>query len=114
LRLPQHTSPRSPDHANLPQIVGDVTRPTGRTDLSQIVAWDGTAPEPGRERRTVSGVLETRDMVAIVATFVVVAIVVVLIGAAADASLTTLGMMAGAGAAFVQYRRRTQRRSGSR
>ena len=57
-------------------------------------------------------VLETRDLLAVVATFLVVAVVVVVIGVAADANFTTLGMLIGAGAAFVQYRRRAQRRSG--
>ena len=57
-------------------------------------------------------VLATRDLLTIVATFLVVAVVVVLVGAAADVSLTTLGMLIGAGAAFLQYRRLSQRRSG--
>lgn len=57
--------------------------------------------------------LRTGEILLIVATFVVVAIVVIVIGAALEASLATLAMLIGAVAAFLQYRRITGRRPGT-
>lgn len=62
-------------------------------------------PSPDRVGRpTVTGV-PTHELVTVVATFVLAAVVVVVIGAALGASVVWLAILIGAGAAFVQYRR---------
>ncbi|MFV0306140.1 MAG: hypothetical protein ACK5OX_00165 [Desertimonas sp.] len=55
---------------------------------------------------SVAEIPQTRDLLVVLATFAVVSIIVVLVGAAADASVATLAMVIGAAAAFWQYRRR--------
>lgn len=47
----------------------------------------------------------TRDLVLVVVTFVVVAIVVIVIGAALETSVVWLAMLIGLGAALLQHRR---------